>query len=101
MTTSSGALRGKAAAEIRAEMGRKHLSQSALAKRLDRGQPWVSRRIGEHADTPITLDDLEEFASALNVSATQLLGWDANLKHTRGYQGGSRLVGRLPALIAA
>lgn len=75
MATSSGALRSKAAAEIRAEMGRQHLTQSGLATRLNKGQPWVSRRIGENADTPINLDDLEEFAAALNVPATQLLGW--------------------------
>lgn len=56
-------------------MGRKHLTQSSLAKRLNKAQPWVSRRIGEHADTSITLDDLEDFAQALDVPAIQLLGW--------------------------
>lgn len=63
-------------------MGRQHLNQSILAKRLGKAQPWVSRRIGEHADTAIDLDDLEAFAAALNVPATRLLGWADTSGHT-------------------
>jgi transcriptional regulator with XRE-family HTH domain len=57
-------------------MGRQHLDQSSLAKRLGKAQPWVSRRVGKNADIALNLDDLEAFAAALNVPATRLLRWD-------------------------
>lgn len=57
--------------EIRVEMARQRLNQSDLARMLQEGQPWVSRRLS--ASTPLTLDDLERIAVALRVTADELL----------------------------
>ena len=52
-------------AEIRAEMGRKRINQTALARRLGEAPPWVSRRLNE--ETPMTLSDLEKIMGALQM----------------------------------
>jgi transcriptional regulator with XRE-family HTH domain len=73
MATNREGLRARVAAEIRAEMARQNLSQMQVAAKLGQAQPWVSRRIKGSAS--LDLDDLEAFASALNVPTHKLLGW--------------------------
>lgn len=60
------------AEEIRVEMARQRLSQTDLARLLQQGQPWVSRRLS--GATPITVDDLELIARTLRVRAEDLMG---------------------------
>jgi transcriptional regulator with XRE-family HTH domain len=59
------------AAEVRATAARKRVSGSELARRLGKTQSWVSRRMV--GDIPLGLDDLEGFATALEVSPFDLL----------------------------
>jgi transcriptional regulator with XRE-family HTH domain len=54
-----------AIAEIRAEMGRKRINQTAMARRLSEAPPWVSRRLNE--EVPMTLTDLERIMGALQM----------------------------------
>lgn len=61
------------ASEIRAEMARQGITQSILADRLTVTQMWVSRRINTDRRTPITLDDLDRIAGALNLPAASLI----------------------------
>lgn len=56
--------------EIKAEMARQSLSQTALASRLGWKQQYLSRRLTRQ--TSITLDELELIAAALNVSLADL-----------------------------
>lgn len=59
----------RVAAEIRAELGRQGLNQTALARRMHVGQPWLSRRIGAGADVDLTFEEVFAIAEALGVSA--------------------------------
>jgi transcriptional regulator with XRE-family HTH domain len=100
MAHSSSGTRVKVAAEVRAEMARQRLSQVELAKRLGKGQPWVSRRV--NAEVAFDLDDLDLVAAALDVSLARLLGWTADADNYRrttdGYSGDSQ--GLAPAMAA-
>lgn len=60
--------------EIRAEMARQRISQMALAAYLGRNQPYVSSRLT--AKTPLTLQEVEEFADALRVPVDRLVVLD-------------------------
>ena len=62
------------AEEIRAVMGRKRISGSELARRLDRSQPWVSRRIS--GAVALDWDDMDRIAQALDVAISDLLPGD-------------------------
>lgn len=60
------------AAEVRAEMARQRVSQSELAERLGRNQPWVSVRLT--GQVPFVVDDLNDVCRALGVSIVTLFG---------------------------
>ena len=60
------------AAEVRAELGRQQLSQRRFALMLGTPYSWVNRRIGA-VDVPITAEDIERMAKALNVPAQRLM----------------------------
>lgn len=59
------------AEEIRSVMGRKRVSGSELARRMERSQPWVSRRIS--GAVALDWDDMESIAKALDVPIGDLL----------------------------
>lgn len=63
--------------EIRAWMGRRRLNQSTLADALGERQQWVSRRLS--GSVPMSLDDVERIAEALDVSAFDLLTGGSSL----------------------
>jgi transcriptional regulator with XRE-family HTH domain len=71
MATSELTLRQVVASEVRAEMARQRMSQSALARLLREGQPWVNRRV--NADVAMDLDDVERIARALDVPLSTFL----------------------------
>lgn len=56
--------------EIRAEMARQRISQAQLAQALGWSAFQVSRRL--RGQTPVSLDELEAIAGALQVSILQL-----------------------------
>jgi transcriptional regulator with XRE-family HTH domain len=69
---STGTLRHRVASEVRAELARQRRSASWLARQTGMGQTAVSRRlIGE---VPMDLDDLERFASTLEVPLSRFIG---------------------------
>lgn len=67
-------LRVQVAEEVRVAMARRRISGVALANRLGKAQPWISRRL--RGDVAFDLDDLEAVASALDVPVETLLGLD-------------------------
>lgn len=68
MTSS---LPGRVAAEIRAELGRQRLSQAELARRLNKTEMYVSRRLAD--GTSLDLGDLLAIADVLRVGVDALL----------------------------
>lgn len=68
----TGSLNQTAAAEIRAEMGRQQLTHRELARRLDWNHVSLGRRL--KGTSPLSLDELDHIAAALNVPMQQLLG---------------------------
>lgn len=58
-------LRDTVLGEVRAELGRRRMSQQALAALLGEGQWWVSKRLTKK--NPMTLEDLERIAAALDL----------------------------------
>jgi len=56
--------------EIRAEMGRQHISQRELADRLEWTQSQLSRRLS--GAVRLSMDDVEAIANELNVGILQL-----------------------------
>lgn len=64
---------------IRVQMTKANLTQAELALKMGRGQQWVSRRIGKHADVAMDFDDLDAFAKALDAPLSVLLE-DANIR---------------------
>ena len=58
------------ASEVRAEMARQRVSQTALAKRLGWSQPFLSRRLCSTTDWRV--DEIEAVAGALGVPLAQL-----------------------------
>lgn len=65
-------LRDTVAAEVRAEMGRRAMSQVTLAGLIGMSQQSLSERL--RGKTPFTTDDLEKVAGALGVHPATLLG---------------------------
>lgn len=57
------------ASEIRAEMARRGINQSTLADKVGEHPTWVGRRVNAVTTrrAPITLDDLERIADALDL----------------------------------
>jgi len=68
MTTSLSAI---AASEIRAEMGRQRMTQTALGELLGRSQPYVWRRLSGVVSFDLT--ELELIAGKLGVPVGQFL----------------------------
>lgn len=61
----------RVAANLRAEVARQGLTQTALASRLNMSQQAVSRRLsGRHG---LTVDDLQAFSEALDLPIEQLI----------------------------
>lgn len=56
---------------IRAEMGARRLSQTWLGRMIGKSQNGISRRLS--GDKPLTLDEVEEIARALNVPLDRLI----------------------------
>lgn len=71
MSDTRGGLSGRVEAEIRAEMARQRISQIGLSVRVHQSQAWVSRRLS--GVVPISLDDLELIAHALDVTSMDLV----------------------------
>lgn len=61
------------AAELRATLGRKGMSASALADRIGKNSRWMSARIGTTANVDMTIDEIAEMAEALGVDAERLV----------------------------
>lgn len=59
------------AAEIRAELGRQGKNQTDLARKINRPQQWVQRRLS--GATVISVPDLHTIAAGLGVSVSDLL----------------------------
>lgn len=59
------------ATEVRAEMARRRITQSALADSLGRTQQYVSRRVS--GEVAMDTTDIAEFAEHLRVSPRELL----------------------------
>lgn len=57
------------ATEVKVWMARRRLTQVELAERLGHDHTWVSKRLSGR--TAMTVDDLLEFADALDVSAVE------------------------------
>lgn len=64
-------LNGRAAANIRGEIGRRQLRQEDLAARLNWPRSVLSNVVNER--TRLTLEKLEQIAGALNVDPVALL----------------------------
>jgi len=64
-------LTDRAAAEVRAELGRQGLTALQLAERLGVSRSWTSYRLT--GQQTIDLDDIERIAQALDVPVAQLL----------------------------
>jgi transcriptional regulator with XRE-family HTH domain len=58
------------AAEIRAELARARVTQSALAEQLGVSRAWVSRRLS--GEVPLSVGDVAAIAAQLGVSFTTL-----------------------------
>lgn len=58
-------------AAIRAELGRKNLSQSGLAREMDKPQQWVNARLNDKRK--LAVDDLAAIAEALDIPMASLL----------------------------
>lgn len=59
------------AAELRAEQARKQLTSHTLAQTLGISTRTVARKT--HGDSPITWEELKQFAQALNITASELV----------------------------
>lgn len=58
------------AAEIRAELARQRLTQTALASRLQVARPYLARRL--NGETSLTVGDVAAIAAALGVKVADL-----------------------------
>ena len=59
------------AAEIRAEMARQRMSGRELARRVDKPETTVARYL--RGETAMSIDDVEDFARALDVTTIDLV----------------------------
>lgn len=100
-------LRVVVAEEIRALLGRRQMSRIELSRRLGKSHSYVWRRLS--GATPFDLDDLEQIAVELGVTAADLIprpGTGASTRERPGLgltrPGASRVLGRpAPALVGA
>lgn len=74
VTESGTPLTERVAEEIRGWMGKRRLSQAALARQLGVSKMWVSYRLS--GAQPIDVNDLERIARALGVAVAELLPAD-------------------------
>lgn len=74
MDLVSEPLNERVAKEIRAEMARQGVTQTALAEVLGRNQAYVSDRLT--SKTGLTLEVIEEIADALQVRVERLFAFD-------------------------
>lgn len=65
-SATRASLNAQVAAEVRAEMGRRGMSNAELARLLGVSEAWTTRRLGKRADTALNLVDLQRIAAALN-----------------------------------
>jgi transcriptional regulator with XRE-family HTH domain len=73
MTQSSSDVRSRQVAErVNAELRRKGLSKSALARRMQRHHQWLNRRLW--GQVSFSVDELQEAADALEVPVSELMG---------------------------
>lgn len=72
MTNASTVHRELVAAEVRAWMGRRRVTQTDLARALGKSQAYVSRRLT--GEVPFDLDDILALATFLGVAVGTLLG---------------------------
>lgn len=70
-STASGKLRAEIAEEVRALLGRRRMSDIALARTIERSHTYVYRRLA--GETAFDADDLEKIAEALGVNVVDLL----------------------------
>jgi transcriptional regulator with XRE-family HTH domain len=61
----------RVAANVRAEMARRAVTQTILAERLGKSQHFISRRLS--GKVPFSVDELGDVAVALNVGLTNLM----------------------------
>jgi transcriptional regulator with XRE-family HTH domain len=76
MTNASTVSREAVAAEVRAWMGRRRVSQTALAKQLGISQAAISRRL--NSEVPFDLDELFAMADYFGVAPSDLLSAGTN-----------------------
>jgi len=81
MDLVSEPLNQKVAKEIRAEMARQGVTQTALAEVLGRNQAYVSERLT--CKTPLTLEVVEEIADVLQVHVERLFPFDEHAPRRR------------------
>jgi len=74
--TSGASLTEQVAAEIRAQMGRRSIRQSELARTLGVTEMWLSRRL--RGTQTLDLDDLEKISKALGCRIIDLLPSEGN-----------------------
>ena len=69
--TQTTALAQNAAAELRAHIARLGLPVRAVAERIGVDPSWLYRRLSGYS--PITLDDLENICSALEIEVSEII----------------------------
>jgi transcriptional regulator with XRE-family HTH domain len=70
-SSTAPTLTERAAAEIRAELGRQNISRTELARRMGVERMWLYHRLS--GSTLLRVDDIERIAAALGVPVAQLL----------------------------
>lgn len=70
-TTTTPSINQEVASEIRAWLGRRRLTGRQLATRMGASQTWTATRL--RGEQEITINDLQRFASALEVKVGDLL----------------------------
>jgi transcriptional regulator with XRE-family HTH domain len=69
--TETRTLRADVAEEVRALLGRRRMSDIALARKIDRSHTYLYRRLS--GETAFDVDDLDRIAEALGVNVVDLL----------------------------
>lgn len=69
----AGTYAEQVAAEVRAMMGRRRMTQTEVAEALGVTQMYVSRRVKKTNPTPMDVSDLARFARVLDCSVLDLL----------------------------
>lgn len=79
------------AGEIRAEMARQRLNQTAMAARLGMSQAAYSRHL--NGVVPLTVEFVEDVAGALGVQVEQLMGLPAGSPSLTAISQGYSMLG--------